>query len=63
MALCFVIVLLLARSLPATHPMLDARYWILDPPAHPNLPADEADNADLNRKDICVNLRDLREDN
>jgi hypothetical protein len=30
-------------------------------PPTPNLPADDADNADQLRKTICVNLRDLRE--
>jgi hypothetical protein len=34
--------------------MLDARFWILDPSAHPNSPADNADNADLDGRNICV---------
>jgi hypothetical protein len=37
--------------------MLDARYWILDPPTRPNLPADDADNPDPQKgksASICV---------
>jgi hypothetical protein len=41
--------------------ILDTGYSILDPPTHPILPADDADNADPSRRNICVNLRDLRE--
>jgi probable phosphoglycerate mutase len=42
---------------PPTHPILDARYWILDPPTRPGLPADDADPHGKNLR----YLRDLRE--
>jgi glycerophosphoryl diester phosphodiesterase len=42
----------------------DTRYSILDPPTHPILPADDADNADRDPDFLrwyLINLRDLRE--
>jgi hypothetical protein len=41
--------------------MLDAGYLMLDPPTRPNLPADDADNADTKRKTFCGEPRDLRD--